>query len=331
MKSVRSARLQDGNILIINTNREQREETPNLNKSMEVKGISQRTNTNTNTTPVEDGQQKRRLDSNVPQNYTNKVDRKEVEKSKEYYTNPLNLGADDGDTPITTYFQELEDSPEFEAEKIFPTLAIAFYNLGVENEYIKEYSLAINFYKKGLEFSNKIFGTGSKMSKSIMKSLKETKSKLDKNIEYHFIRTENRNKGTTKNLFEHTSLIQENDMRFSEAHIKRNFMSQERLMSARPTTRGHRIADSASDKSQILGRTFHIDTYDSFLKLQTPLPPKSIYIYIYRYIYIVIGLLKEQRSQQITARGKMIYGEKGGEKACVYNIKQIIPTSTVSD
>ena len=190
----------------------------------------------------------------------------------------------------------------YSPSKVYPTLTIAYYNLGVEHEYIKKYKSAINNYTRGIQVSTVIFGEKNSMTRALRKSLRETKIKLQGEEAYHILRGEERTRGTlAKYILEDKGVVEERDMRFSAAHIKRNFILGVGVMDAgkdkgkwkgkpmgsmipvRPVTAGGRPPQPV----KVMSRTFHVDNYDQFIKLYSPLGTRSIYIYIY-YIYIYI-------------------------------------------
>jgi len=90
-------------------------------------------------------------------------------------------------------------------------LAIAYHNLGVEYEYLKQYDEAILTYRKAVNFSNKHLGEQSQVSRNLQNVLDTALSQIDE------LRAQNRAKKTTGKPTFTKSQASSNTARFKQA------------------------------------------------------------------------------------------------------------------
>lgn len=135
-------------------------------------------------------------------------------------------------------------------------LAIAYHNLGVEYEYLKQYDEAILTYRKAVNFSNKHLGEQSQVSRNLQNVLDTALSQIDE------IRVQTRVKKTTGKPTFTKSQASSNTARFKQAS---NIYSREG-----PKTQSKRFSYGGDQGSAQKNQDLGLDSYTKPIPEEQP-------------------------------------------------------------
>jgi len=121
------------------------------------------------------------------------------------------------------------------------TLGIAYYNMGVELEYLKNFSGCIDAYKKGIsELEKRNFAKTNPIYQNLLKSFTDASQKHQQRIDFHTMRSRTRSLHATKLIFAKKPEIKQNEIKISNL-IKNEVICESNAISAFNTTKRNKF------------------------------------------------------------------------------------------
>eukprot|EP01022_Parablepharisma_sp_SALTPOND_P031231 TRINITY_DN78_c0_g2_i1.p4 TRINITY_DN78_c0_g2~~TRINITY_DN78_c0_g2_i1.p4 ORF type:complete len:204 (-),score=13.05 TRINITY_DN78_c0_g2_i1:1560-2171(-) len=139
------------------------------------------------------------------------------------------------------------EPPTTENERKIVTIGIAYYNMGVELEYLKNYLDAIEAYEKGMKSLQGNLSSNHPVYQNLLKSYNDVKNKQNQRISYHKTRAKARSLHATKLLYAKNSEIKEVDISISKQIKNENILNTTKVSSLYNTVMNFGLSASRKD------------------------------------------------------------------------------------